>query len=56
MAKSNKEPFNKQSRVDAGDLAPHVAEFARHLLGLGHTRRTTGAYADSARHFAQWLA
>ena len=56
MAKSNQDRLNKQLRMDAGDLTPRVAEFARHLLGLGHTRRTTGDYADSARHFAQWLA
>jgi len=56
MAKSNQDHFNKQLRMDAGDLAVHVAEFTRHLSGLGHTRRTTNDYGHSARHFAQWLA
>jgi hypothetical protein len=56
MAKSNRDHFNKQLRTDAGDLAVHVAEFTRHLSGLGHTRRTTNDYGHSARHFAQWLA
>jgi integrase/recombinase XerD len=56
MSKSNQDHFNKQSRMDGGNLAPHVVEFTRHLSGLGHTRRTTSDYADSARHFASWLA
>ena len=56
MAKSNQDHFNKQLCTDAGDLAVHVAEFTRHLSGLGHTRRTTNDYGHSARHFAQWLA
>ena len=52
MAKSNQDHFNKQLRTDAGDLAVHVAEFTRHLSGLGHTRRTTNDYGHSASHFA----
>ena len=56
MAKSKQDHFNKQLRADAGDLAVHVAEFTRHLSGLGHTRRTTNDCGGSARHFAQWLA
>ena len=56
MAKSKQDHFNKQPRMDAGDLAVHVAEFTRHLSGLGHTRRTTNGYGGSARHFAQWLS
>jgi integrase/recombinase XerD len=56
MAKSNQDHLNKQLPTDAGDLAVHVAEFTRHLSGLGHTRRTTNDYGGSARHFVQWLA
>jgi hypothetical protein len=35
--KSNQDHLNKQLPTHAGDLAVHVAEFTRHLSGLGHT-------------------
>jgi site-specific recombinase XerD len=45
-----------QQRMDAGNLAPLVAEFTRHLSGLGHTALTVAGYDAAARHFAQWQA
>lgn len=41
--------------MDAGEVAPLVAEFAAHLRVLGHSCLTVGAYEASARHFACWL-
>lgn len=41
--------------MDAGDLAPLVTEFARHLTVLGHTSLTLSGYDAAARHLAQWL-
>ena len=35
MAKSNEDRCNGQRCMDAGDLAPLVTEFARHLIGVG---------------------
>lgn len=56
MAKSNEDRCNRQLCMDAGNLAPHVAEFTRHLLELGHTGLTVTGYDAAARHLAQWLA
>jgi site-specific recombinase XerD len=39
----------------AGDLAPLVTEFARHLTVLGHASLTVSGYDAAARHIAQWL-
>jgi len=47
---------NKPHAMDAGDLAPQVAEFRSHLAALGHSHLTVSAYDDCARHFGQWLA
>ena len=41
--------------MEAGDLAPMVAEYAAELAALDHTRLTVANYADPARHFAAWL-
>jgi hypothetical protein len=41
--------------MDAGDLAPLVMEFARHLTVLGHASLTVSGYDAAARHLAQWL-
>lgn len=46
---------NKPHTMDAGDLAPVVAEFNRQLAGLGHSHLTVAGYEASARHFGQWL-
>lgn len=56
MAKSNEDRCNKQLCMDAGNLAPHVAEFTRHLSELGHTGLTVTGYDAAARHLAQWVA
>lgn len=56
MAKSNECRRNRPLCMDAGDLAPHVVEFTRQLLELGHTGLTVAGYDAAARHFAQWLA
>jgi site-specific recombinase XerD len=56
MTKSNEDRCNKQRCMDAGSLAPHVAEFTRQLSELGHTDLTVGGYDAAARHLAQWLA
>ncbi|MCP2223415.1 hypothetical protein M2226_009446 [Bradyrhizobium elkanii] len=37
MAKSSGNHCHGQRCTDAGDLAPLVTEFARHLTVLGHT-------------------
>jgi site-specific recombinase XerD len=41
--------------MDAGSLAPLVAEFGHKLKALGHTHLTVMGYDASARHFGQWL-
>lgn len=55
MTKSNEDRCNKHPCMDAGSLAPHVAEFTRHLSELGYTGLTVGGYDAAARHLAQWL-
>ena len=45
-----------QHCMDAGELAPLVTEFTRHLSELGHTSLTVSGYDAAARHLAQWLA
>jgi hypothetical protein len=42
--------------MNAGALAPQVAQFTRHLSELGHSRLTVSGYEAAARHVAQWLA
>jgi integrase/recombinase XerD len=55
MTKSSENHCHGQRCMDAGDLAPLVTEFARHLTVLGHTSLTVSGYDAAARHFAQWL-
>lgn len=44
----------KTGWMDAGYLAPFVADFEAGLRSLGYTSLTISGYADSARHFAAW--
>jgi hypothetical protein len=39
----------------AGDLAPLVAEFTRHLSQEGYTDLTVCGLASAARHLVHWL-
>lgn len=55
MAKSREDHCHGQRCMDAGDLAPLVTEFARHLTMLGHKSLTVSGYDAAARHLAQWL-
>jgi integrase/recombinase XerD len=55
MFKLNGERCNRQRCMNAGVLAPQVAEFMRHLSALGHSRLTVSGYEAAARHIAQWL-
>jgi integrase/recombinase XerD len=55
MAKKNEDRCDEQLCMDAGDLAPLVTEFTRHLSDLGYTRLTVTGYDAAARHAAQWL-
>lgn len=43
MAKSREDHCHGQRCMDAGDLAPLVTEFARHLTMLGHKSLTAAA-------------
>ena len=45
----------KQVLMDAGFLAPWIAEFASSLKALAHSDLTIGGYTDSGRHFAAWV-
>jgi integrase/recombinase XerD len=56
MFKSNEDCCNRQRCMNAGALAPQVAQFTRHLSELGHSRLTVSGYEAAARHMAQWLA
>jgi putative transposase len=44
----------KMGPMDAGFLAPLIADFEAALTELGHTSLTVKGYSDSARHFAAW--
>jgi hypothetical protein len=44
-----------RQRMDAGELAPWVAEFTRRLRQQGYTSLTVKSYDDAARHHAHWL-
>jgi site-specific recombinase XerD len=44
----------KLGRMDAGFLAPLIAEFAGSLEALAYSDLTISGYTDSARHFAAW--
>jgi integrase/recombinase XerD len=41
--------------MDAGNLAPLIAEYTAELAALDHTPLTVANYRDPARHFAAWL-
>jgi hypothetical protein len=41
--------------MDAGFLAPWIAEFASSLKALAHSDLTIGGYTDSGRHIAAWV-
>jgi hypothetical protein len=43
---------SKRVLMDAGFLAPLIAEFASSLKALAHSDLTIGGYTDSGRHFA----
>jgi site-specific recombinase XerD len=55
-----KDPSNDdgrdRQRMEAGDLAPLIAEFTRELSQEGYTDLTVRGYDDAARHLAHWLA
>jgi site-specific recombinase XerD len=45
----------KRELMDAGFLAPWIAEFGSSLEALEHSSLTVRGYTDSARHFAAWI-
>jgi integrase/recombinase XerD len=55
-----KYPNNDNGRdrqlMEAGDLAPLIAEFTRQLSQEGYADLTVRGYDDAARHLAHWLA
>lgn len=55
MAKSIEDHCHGLRCMDAGDLAPPVTVFTRHLTVLGHKSLTVSGYGAAARHLAQWL-
>lgn len=55
MVKSSEDRRSGRRRMDAGDLAPLVAEFTRHLSEAGHTDLTVRGFDGAARHLAHWL-
>ena len=42
--------------MNAGDVAPLIAEFTRQLARDGYSKLTVGGYDAAARHLAHWLA
>jgi len=56
MVKPKQGSCDGERGMDAGELAPLVAEFVSRLQTLGHSSLTAGNYEASARHFAYWLA
>ena len=46
----------KPRLMDAGFLAPLIAEFGSSLEALAHSSLTIRGYTDSARHFAAWIS
>jgi integrase/recombinase XerD len=44
-----------QRCMDPGTLGTFVDEFTNQLTAVGHTWLTVANYADTARHFAEWL-
>jgi site-specific recombinase XerD len=56
MVKSSEDHRSGRLRMDAGDIAPLVAEFTRRLREAGHTDLTVRGFDGAARHLSQWLA
>ena len=56
MVKSSEDRRSGRQRMDAGELAPLVAEFRHHLSEAGHTDLTVRGFDGAARHLSQWLA
>lgn len=52
---STKGKVPKLVLMDAGVLAPLIAEFACSLEALAYSDLTIRSYTDSARHFAAWV-
>lgn len=55
MSGSNDDHCCGRQFLDAGNLAPLVAKFTRHLSRGGYTELSVRAYDDAARHLAHWL-
>jgi site-specific recombinase XerD len=55
MTKTNEARCAGRQRMEAGELAPWVAEFTRRLRQQGYTSLTVKSYDDAARHHAHWL-
>ncbi|MFK4380904.1 integrase/recombinase XerD [Bradyrhizobium sp. USDA 223] len=55
MTKSSEDHCHGLRCMDAGDLAPLVTEFTRHLTVLGHKSLTVSGYDAAAGYLAQWL-
>ena len=55
MVKLSEDRRSGRRRMDAGDLAPLVEEFTRHLSEAGHTALTLRGFDGAARHLSQWL-
>ena len=56
MRNSNDDHCRYRQFMVAGDLAPLVAEFTRHLLQGGYSDLTLRGFDHAARHLAHWLA
>jgi len=56
MVNSSEYRHSGRRRMDAGDLAPLVAQFTHQLSEAGYTDFTVGGFDDAARHLAHWLA
>ena len=55
MDKSREDRQGTRRCMNAGELAPLVAEFTRHLSETGHTDLTVSGFDSAARHLAHWL-
>jgi hypothetical protein len=56
MSGSNDDHCRGRQFMDAGDLAPLVAQFTHRLSQDGYTELSVRGYDDAARHLAHWLA
>jgi site-specific recombinase XerD len=55
MVTPSEDRRSERRRMDAGDLAPLVEVFTRHLSEVGYTALTVRGFDGAARHLAQWL-